>query len=319
METPLVSVVMSVFNGERFLDETLASLLAQSGVSFEIVVVDDGSADGTSRILRRAVAASDRIRVLEQANTGLTRALVRGCAEARGRFIARQDNGDISVPGRLERLAEALEAHPEAAVAASWTETIGPEGEHLEITRYPEGMAASTAGVLEERSNPAHGSVMFRKEDYDAVGGYRPEFHFAQDSDLWMRIADRGGFLFVPEVLYRSRVFGGSISALHREAQIRLYEIAAASRKARAAGRSDAELLAQASSFKPGARPTGRSEAGTGDYFIGRMLLRNRDRRAMRYLGAHLRRRPLDPKGWLALARSCLLSRGNVDASRETP
>ena len=67
---------------------------------------------------------------------------------------------------------------------------------------------------------------MFRKRDLDAVGGYRPEFYFAQDSDLWCRLADRGAFLFLPEPLYAFRVQGGSITARHRPRQVELYEIA---------------------------------------------------------------------------------------------
>lgn len=305
--TPLVSLVMAVYNGERFLEESLATIQAQRDVSFELVAVNDGSTDGTSRILRSAAAKDDRIRLIEQENSGLTRALVRGCGAARGRFIARQDNGDLSQPNRLKRLADVLEVRSDISVAASWAEAIGPEGEYLMTARFPEDTSSSTRGALEGATNPIHGSVMFRRGDYETVGGYRPEFYFAQDSDLWMRLADRGGFFFLPEVLYSFRLFGGSISAGNRDAQVRLYEIAAECRRARLAGRSEAAHLEQAAVIRPGREGKGKTASGTGDYFIGRLLLDNRDPRAVPYLRAHLARRPWDAKGWLALGWSLLL------------
>jgi glycosyltransferase involved in cell wall biosynthesis len=312
---PLVSLVMSVYNGERFLAESLASIQAQRNVSFELIAVNDGSTDGTGRLLRAAAARDGRIRLIEQENSGLTRALVRGCGAARGRFIARQDNGDLSAPDRLRRLADVLEARPDIAVAASWAEALGPEGEYLMTVRFPEDTATSARGVLEGATNPIHGSVMFRKRDYEVVGGYRPEFYFAQDSDLWIRLAGRGGFLFLPEVLYSYRFFEGSISARNREAQVRLNAIAAECRRARLASRSEAVHLEEAATIRPGRESQGRSVRGTGDYFIGRLLLDNRDPRAVTYLRAHLARRPLDAKGWLALGWSLVLrfaGRGKV-------
>src|SRR5947208_3071693 len=98
-----VSVVTAVYNGGRYLRPALASILEQDGVALELVVVDDGSTDDTAAILDELARRDERVRVLRQPNQGLTDALVRGCSEARGEFIARQDADDVSLPGRLAK------------------------------------------------------------------------------------------------------------------------------------------------------------------------------------------------------------------------
>ena len=305
MSDPVVSVVMSVYNDETYLAASLESLLAQEGVNFEVVVVDDGSTDRSPEILASFARADARVRVVRQENAGLTKALARGCVEAKGELIARQDADDLSRPGRLAKQASILVEDPKVAVAASWIELIGPRDEHLMTTRFPVGPEAGTRGVLEERRSPIHGSAMFRKRDLEAVGGYRPEFYFAQDSDLWFRLADQGAFLFLPEVLYAFRVQGGSITARHRPKQLELYELALACRAARLAGRPEAPLLEAAARVRPARKETGPdSSRETASYFLGCILLRRRDPRAIDYLKAHFRQKPLDPKGWVRLAQA---------------
>ena len=103
VSSPLdISVVMSVCNGSDLLAKAVNSILSQEGVSLELIVVNDGSIDGSCATILDEYARRDpRVRVIHQENTGLTRALIRGCAAARGQFIARQDSDDISLPGRL--------------------------------------------------------------------------------------------------------------------------------------------------------------------------------------------------------------------------
>ena len=305
MSEPLVSVVLSVYNDETYLPAALESILTQEGVDFEVVAVDDGSTDMSPEILASFARADARVRVVRQENAGLTRALVRGCAEAKGELIARQDADDLSRPGRLATLASVLTEEPKVAVVASWIELIGPRDEPLMTTRFPTGLEAGTRAVLEERRSPIHGSAVFRKRDLEAVGGYRPEFYFAQDSDLWFRLADRGAFLFLPEPLYAFRVQGGSITARHRPRQLELYEIALSCRAARLAGEPEAPLLEAAARIRPA--PKGDAIASVDDaasYFLGCALLARRDPRAIGYLVSHVRRKPLDPKGWIRLAQA---------------
>lgn len=92
--SPTVSVVMSVFNGARYLSASIASILSQEDVDFELIIVDDGSTDATPGLLAEFAARDARVRVIRQDNSGITQALIRGCAAARGTFIARQDADD---------------------------------------------------------------------------------------------------------------------------------------------------------------------------------------------------------------------------------
>jgi len=131
MSAPEVSVVMSVYNGAEHLETTLASILSQEGCEFEFIVVDDGSTDGTSRILDEWAARDSRLRIIHQQNTGLTRALIRGCAEARGEFIARQDAGDVSLPGRLAAQCACLRTHTDTVMVSSGACFRGPADEKL--------------------------------------------------------------------------------------------------------------------------------------------------------------------------------------------
>ena len=313
MSGPLVSVVMSVYNDEAYLPSSMESLLGQEGVAFEVVVVDDGSTDKSPEILASFAHADARVRVVRQENTGLTRALARGCAEAKGDLIARQDADDLSRPGRLAKLSSVLIEESKVAVAASWIDLIGPRDEPLMTTRFPIGPEAGTRGVLEERRSPIHGSAMFRKSDFEVVGGYRPEFYFAQDSDLWFRLAGRGAFLFLPEPLYAFRVQSGSITARHRPRQLELYEIAVACRAARLAGRPEAPLLEAAARIRAGGAGDASAQMGeAASYFIGCALLEKRDPRAVHYLATHVRRRPFDPKGWIRLTQALVRSKRSI-------
>lgn len=305
-------MVLSVYNGEKYLNACLDSLFSQLRVDFEIVVVDDGSTDHTSMILAERARQDPRLRIVTQLNTGLTQALMRGCAEARGAFIARQDCDDLSLPGRLEVQAAVLRSRPSVAVVSCWVRSIGPEGEMLGDGRYPEGETLGTESVLSLGRCPIHGSVMFRKGDFDLVGGYRAEFYFAQDADLWFRLGESGGsFYFVPDILYEHRITESSVSSRYREAQRRLAGLVGACREARVHGAPEESLLAKARKIRPGAVVPVKTKPGVGAYFIGRTLLGLQDPRARGYLRAYIRQRPFDPRGWVSLVQAAFLGRKN--------
>ncbi len=161
-----VSVVMSVYNGGSSLAATLDSILAQEGVAFEFIVVDDGSTDGSGALLDDYARRDERLRVIHQDNRGLTRALIRGCAAARGPFIARQDAGDISLPGRLARQSAFLESNPEVVLTACGTRFVGPAGELLyEQVQHGDELQRGLEQLDSKRiRGPSHhGSVMFRR------------------------------------------------------------------------------------------------------------------------------------------------------------
>jgi glycosyltransferase involved in cell wall biosynthesis len=306
MNLPLVSVVMGVHNGGRYLEGSLDSALAQDDVGLELVIVDDGSTDETASVLAGYAQRDPRVRVISQANAGLTRALVRGCAAARGEFIARQDADDLSLPGRFHAQAAALAANPELALVSCWAECIGPEDELL-YTIAPELTdAEATRELLAGTHGPIHGTVMFRRTYYERVGGYRPAFYYAQDSDLWRRLAQHGGQGFVRRVLYRLRVHSASIGASRAAVQQEFDRLARAACEVRLAGGDDGPFIAEAERLTANL-PRREARSRSVAYFVGQCLIARRDPRARAYLWDAFRDRPLEARVWAALVRSLLI------------
>ncbi len=305
MSAPLVSVVTGVWQSAATLERSLASVLAQDLRELELIAVDDGSSDGSSELLRRLAGRDPRVRVLRQENRGLTVALARACDEARAPFIARHDADDYSLPGRLRLQVERLRARPELAFVSCWVQVLGPSDELLLETRRPSDDALALRRLDTHDEAPVHGSVMFRAEAYQRAGGYRAQFRYAQDWDLWLRLAELGGLSYVPEFLYAFRVSPGSLSAARRAQQLRLRELARACRAARGSGSSEAALLAEAerASAQPPV-PLAAGDLGPA-YFIGKCLLDRRDPRCWPYLCQARRERPwsVRPLAALMLAR----------------
>ena len=299
MSGPQVSVVMSVYNGMENLPETLDSVLSQAGCDLELIVVDDGSTDGSERILDEYAARDRRVRVIHQQNTGLTRALIRGCAEAQGEFIARQDSGDISLPGRLERQCDFLRSNPDAVMAACAVRFSGPLHEPLYEIAKP--MAQLDAGLrrLDVRTlsgPPHHGGTMFHRSAYRQAGGYRLPFTVAQDIDLWLRMAEIGQCLGMPEVLYQARLEAGSISSRRRDEQFSLGGLAVACALRRRDGLDEQTLLDAHVSEAAESKAVNRREKARFHYFIA-SCLREHDRvAANRYYRRALRDNPLHLK-----------------------
>jgi glycosyltransferase involved in cell wall biosynthesis len=307
MTAPLVSVVMSVFNGEACLGAAVESILNQEGVELEVVIVNDGSTDGSGSILDALAASESRLRVIHQGNGGLTRALIRGCNEARGDFIARQDADDISLPGRLTQQARALGSDDSLSFVACTARAMAPGGERLwEIRRSGDPVEATNRLLLCREGPPCHGSVMFRKAAYEAVGGYRWQFWFAQDSDLWLRMAERGGFRCLPECLYQLGIGEGSISSRYRRVQNEFGELGHACRRRRLQGESERPTLAEAEELtqRLASGGLGRGRRGSCAYMIGRWLLAERNPAAIRYLLRATKSEPWNLKAWLSLVRA---------------
>lgn len=302
----MISVVMGVYNAADTLRETLDSIVGQEDVELEVIVVDDGSTDGTGAILDDY----PDIRVIRQENLGLTRALIAGCAAARGTLIARQDAGDLSHPRRLVTQQRMLE-DPEVTFVSCATQYVGPEGEPLWIA-HPTGVALVPAHVLDLgvpntlTDGPTHhGSVMFRRDAYERAGGYRAQFYYGQDFDLWFRLAALGKFQTTKEVLYTARIAPNSISGVARHAQRRLGELSRAALEARMRGVPEDPVLAEAAAIR---RVAGSVVSpGSGLYFIGEALRRNGDARARSYFRRAIAAQPLLLRAWTRYLQSLLL------------
>ena len=238
MLSPSLSVVMAVYNGERWLAETLASLSSQTFGDFEIVAIDDGSTDGSAAILAEAAARDARYRIITQANRGLVASLNRGLAESRAPLVARIDADDVAEPERFARQVAFLQAHPEVAALGSAIRIIGPDGASRRLQAYPCGPSAVADAMLRGCAL-AHPAVMMRREAVLAAGGYREAFRHAEDYDLWLRLGERHELDNLPEPLLRYRQHGGSVSFRHRQQQALATFVARHCAQARRAGRPD--------------------------------------------------------------------------------
>lgn len=202
-----VSVLMPVRNEERFLPAALASLFRQTLTAWELVVVDDGSTDGTPELLRVAAAADRRVRVLRNAGSGLVDALNHGLAHCRAEFVARMDGDDVSHPRRLERQAAALDADPCLGLVATRFRHFPRRLVGLGMLAYEQWQNALLTHdeITRDRfveSPVIHPSVMVRRRILEEAGGYR-QTGWAEDYDLWLRLATEGvRFGRLPEVLF---------------------------------------------------------------------------------------------------------------------
>lgn len=200
-----VSAISVFHNRSAFVARSIESLLDQTHPDYEVIVVDDGSTDDTWAEIDRFDHA--RLIKVRQANMGFTRSIDRTIRSSRGRFIAVHGAGDVSLPTRLERQAALLE-NAEVALASCFIAAA-------DNVYRPAGWdrpAPVPLGPAVSRRNPfSHGEVMYRRDIYDAVGGYRPFFRFAQDRDLWLRMGELGGYAVANEVLYRRYYVPGSV------------------------------------------------------------------------------------------------------------
>jgi glycosyltransferase involved in cell wall biosynthesis len=244
MITPRVSAVLAVKNGERHLEESIRSVLAQRFDELEIIVVDDGSTDGTADILSTLQRTDPRVVIVRQENRGLAASLNRGIALARGGYVARQDADDISLPDRFDRQVAFLDQHPSVAAIGSSADVIDRAGARVGSWRAKCGAPAVKRGLWTLRSTPIHGSMMMRKDAVLATGGYRVAFAVAQDYDLWLRLSARFGMDNISEALYRWRLDPQGVYSTRRTTQLKYAGIALTLARERAATGADSyELL----------------------------------------------------------------------------
>ena len=232
----VVTVLMSVYDPPvGMLHTAVASILNQTFSDFEFLILDDGSGNERVRAQLDSWSAKDpRVRLFHEPHRGVPATGNRGLALARGAYIARQDSDDWSEPMRLARQVAFLDLHPETALAGTDTWSHSSSGNPLWRLRLPHTSAELTPAL--RKGNPfVHGSTMFRRETALAIGGYREEFPCSSDYDFLWRMADAGGAVNLPEVLYHYRYTGGSISARRAADQARVHRAAqllAASRRA---------------------------------------------------------------------------------------
>lgn len=298
---PHVSVVMTVYNGEAYLAEAVASVLGQDFQDFELLVVDDASTDASPRILQDFAGRDPRVRVIrQQRNGGPVSASNAGLVQARGALIARLDADDVASPQRLGRQVETFRARPDLVLLGTAFDYIDGAGRWIAAGEPPVDDATLQPTLLEY--NPfCHSSMMMRANALRALGGYRQLVNrYSLDYDLVLRLAEMGTIGNLPDRLVRYRIHPGQITAQKMEAQIRsahLYRALARQRR-----RGDAEDVPRALA-EIDAAPRVLRDALVGGCLFWAAMMEGFDRAQARGLRWRaMRTAPADPRVWRMLA-----------------
>jgi glycosyltransferase involved in cell wall biosynthesis len=201
---PRVSVLVPVYNSAAYLQEALDSIRSQLFADFELIVVDDGSTDGSAALLDRFAAAEPRMRLISRPNRGLIATRNQLLDEAHGEFIAWMDSDDRSDPQRLQRQVGALEADKRLVCVGSNVQWIDAAGQPLGVEQYPETDEAIRAEQL-TAGGLRFGSTMIRRNVATQAVRFREPFRMAEDFDYLLRIGERGRLANVPDYLYLYR------------------------------------------------------------------------------------------------------------------
>ena len=219
-DSPLVSVIMSVHNASAVVGQAIDSILKQTFRNFEFIIIDDGSTDGSGEILRKYAESDNRIRLYSQPQSGVITAVNRHSRNARGKYIARMDADDISLPQRFEKQIQFLEAHSEIGILGTWIQDIDVEGKPIIEWPVPSDPVV-VRWFLFFGNCVAQPSVMMRRDLFERLAYYRPDAIHVEDYDLWIRAAEVTGVANLPEVLLQYRVSPGGVSAQNAALQER--------------------------------------------------------------------------------------------------
>jgi glycosyltransferase involved in cell wall biosynthesis len=201
----LISVILPVFNGERFISQAVQSILHQTYSDFELIIINDGSTDGTLNILRDFQTADSRIRLITRANRGLATSLNEGIAMARGQWIARMDADDVSHPNRLSHQFEKLKAQPDLDIVATRAITIDDNDQVI-------GLFPGALSHCEICARPwngfyfPHPTWMGRTEWFRKYYYAQPAPLLCEDQELLLRSYKESKFATLDEFLLAYRI-----------------------------------------------------------------------------------------------------------------
>jgi glycosyltransferase involved in cell wall biosynthesis len=216
---PLISVVLPTYNTSvSFLREAVDSILAQTFQDFELIVIDDGSTNEAPAYLDSLT--DPRIRLIRnERNLGITKSLNRGFRASRGKYIARMDGDDVSVPDRLEKQFLFMESHPEVIVCGS--KVSFDRNDTLPDRKKPMDMEGYRIRMLFCNPGPFHPTAVFRRETLTQHQiEYDERLKYGQDYGMWETLSQIGRIYTLPDKLLYFRRHEDSISVAHRSEQI---------------------------------------------------------------------------------------------------
>ena len=215
-QKPRISVILPVYNNERYLGEAIDSILSQTFEDFELIIVSEfGTSVASTEIIDSF--NDERIRHIRKGGRpGLARSLNLGLGLARAKLIARMDSDDVSEKQRFAKQIAHLDAHPELAVIGSWNSEITPDGRVTRINPVPFGPKYLKWAML-FNCQICHSSVLARKSALLALGGYPEDAEHCEDYALWLRLMEQYSADNLPEVLVRVRIHGACTTVLNRD------------------------------------------------------------------------------------------------------
>ncbi len=213
MNSPVISVLMPVYNADRYVAQAVESILRQTFTDFEFLIVDDGSRDRSLTILQHYAAKDCRIHLTSRPNTGYVVALNEMLAKATGKYIARMDADDIALPERFAKQVAFLEHNPEFVCVGGGYQVIDKRNRlllhHLSM---PEQDEENQRLSLMGHTTICHPCAMFRRAAIETVGYYEPDLMPTEDLDLWLRLGEVGKLANLNEPILQYRFHSGSVS-----------------------------------------------------------------------------------------------------------
>lgn len=201
---PKVTILMSVYNGEKYLREAIDSILNQTFQDFEFIIINDASTDKTLDILKSY--SDPRIKVhINNKNLGLAKSLNIGLKMAKGEYVARQDADDISMPNRLAVQVVFLDTHPDYAVVGAFPKVIYENSDKIRYGQRPTE-DNNIRRTLKTKNCLVHGSTMIRMKCLLDLGFYDESMERSQDFELWLRLSQKYSFKNIPKYLYALRL-----------------------------------------------------------------------------------------------------------------
>lgn len=182
-----ITVLLSVFNGEKWLKYSIESILRQTFINFEFLIINDGSNDSTKKILEKYSKLDSRIKLIHQCNRGLTASLNYGVKVARGKWIARIDSDDIALPERLKKQYDFATKNNSLLIGCQ-SKLISDSGQYIGYKKVPSDEKFLIKNLKSQKIFFSHSSAFFQKELVLKIGNYRQVMKRSQDYDLWLRI-----------------------------------------------------------------------------------------------------------------------------------
>jgi glycosyltransferase involved in cell wall biosynthesis len=211
MTTPQISVILPVYNCQKYIQSAIESILDQTFTDFEFIIIDDGSTDASASVIEKI--KDPRIRFYKQKNIGLSATLNKGISLAKGEYIARQDQDDISHPTRFEKQVNFLNNNRQIGLVGTYASIINEDGNQTGRVHSHETESIKLKAILYFDNPFVHSSVMFRKESIEKAGLYNTTTpHLFEDFDLWFRVSQLYSVANIPEVLQEYRLLSSSMT-----------------------------------------------------------------------------------------------------------